>query len=49
MSTGSRKPKMNPILAWLLVSVKLTWFCIFHGGQACYLDYDTGEVIPADR
>ena len=49
MSTSSRKPKINPVRAWLLVSVKLTWFCILHGGQACYLDYDTGEVIPADR
>ena len=46
----AKKRKMNPILAWLLVSFKFMWFAIRYGSsKSALLDYSTGEVTAVDR
>ena len=44
---STKKRKLNPIWAWILVSFKFMWFCIKYGGsKGAYLNYTTGEVTP---
>ena len=40
----SKKRKLNPIWAFLLLCFNFTWYCAWHGhtSKGVWLDYDTG-------
>ena len=47
---GIKRRKLNPILAWLLVSVKIVAFALrYRGTKDAWINYNTGEVAPVER
>lgn len=50
LSPSKNRRKMNPILAWLLISAKVVVFSLRYGGSRdAWVDYSTGELYPVEE
>ena len=50
LGPAKNRRKMNPVLAWLLISAKIVVFALFYGGSRdAWADYTTGELYPVDE
>ena len=50
LSPSKNRRKMNPVLAWLLISAKVVVFALRYGGSKdAWVNYDTGELYPVEE
>lgn len=50
LGPAKNRRKMNPVLAWLLISAKIVVFSLRYGGSRdAWIDYATGELYPVEE